>query len=114
MDIVKIASLLILCVAVLPTYAMAKERVVWGKVTNVEPKREFHTTEPATGCEVAKPQPSEGLAEVLRWDLQIQCAYHETSRTTAYRVEYRWDGRTYTQTMDKHPGTRIPLLLNLR
>ena len=114
MELVKSSSLLIFCVALLPMLATANERVVWGKVTDVEPVRETSTIKPTDACEVAKPTPSQGLVELLSWDLQAQCAYRETSRITAYRVKYRWDGRTYTQTVDKHPGKRIPLLLKLQ
>lgn len=114
MEIVKSAIVLTLCVILLPVYAMATERVVWGNVTKVESVRETYTVKPAVACDVTKPARSQGLVELLSWDLQTQCATRETSQVTGYRVEYRWDGRTYTQTMDEHPGTRIPLLLKLR
>ncbi len=105
-----LAALLLLPVA---GHADVVERIVWGEVVNVEPVVEQRNVAPSPDCPVSRPETFD-LAELLAWDLRRECLRHSTSRIRGYRVDYRWDGRTYSRLMDESPGKRIPLLVKFK
>ena len=91
-------------------YAETVERIVWGEVLNVEPIVEHHQIAPQPDCRTERPV-TDDLRELLAWDLRRECVRRTHSTVNAYRVEYRWDGRTYSKLMSTSPGKRIPLLV---
>jgi len=40
--------------------------------------------------------------------------YHQEERINSYSVTYRYQGKTYTTEMDRHPGKRIPVEVSVR
>ena len=58
-------------------------------------------------CHPPKPHGG-GLAELLAWDLRLDCAA-ATPAVTGYRVYYRWDGHTYSRVMAQPPGATVPV-----
>lgn len=67
-----------------------------------------------TGQDCRPPRPSGlDLAALLAWDLQLDCPASARQPASAYRVFYRWDGRTYSQVMDRHPGASVPVHVRL-
>ncbi len=94
-------------------HAEVVERIVWGDVVNVEPVVEQHNVAPSPDCPINRPETLE-LAELLAWDLRRDCLHRSTSKIRGYRVDYRWDGRTYSRLMDESPGKRIPLLVKFK
>ena len=111
---IKVALLFAALFAAVLAQAEPIERVVWGQVTKVEPIVE--TTQPAVprGCPLQKPPPGAALEALLSWDLDLSCQVAPISRVVAYVVEYHWDGRAYSLTMDQHPGNRVPLVMKVR
>lgn len=89
------------------------ERVVWAQVTQVEPLVESADVTPSADCLQPPPDRSQGLVALLRWDLRAECVAKRDTRTTGYRVEYRWDGRTYSRLMRERPGSEVRLLLKI-
>ena len=102
-----------LCFAPLSVAAETVERVVWGDVVNVEPVVEARNVAPPPDCSNAGPASADLLA-LLAWDLRRDCVRRSSSRISGYRVEYRWDGRTYSRLMDAAPGKRVPLLVKFK
>ena len=94
-------------------HADVVERIVWGEVINVEPVIERRHVAPAPDCPAKRPD-TPYLAELLAWDLRRDCLRRSASTVHGYRVDYRWDGRTYTRMMDESPGKRIPLLVKFK
>ena len=89
------------------------QRVVWAEVTRVVPIVDTQVTRPGPDCGGAKPHAAD-LSDLLAWYLQPQCRLISTSHTQGYKVDYVWDGRSYTMESTKHPGERIALRLRLR
>ena len=108
-------AICLLCLS-LPGLSEARttQRVVYGQVTDVQPVEEDYQTSVCVSADPETKPASAGLSELLTWDLQPHCRQSSQTRVTAYRVKYRWDGRSYTQVMKKDPGERVPLLLKLR
>lgn len=63
-------------------------------------------------CNAPKPPASAGLGALLAWEL-APCN-RNPQQISHYRVYYRWDGRTYSQTMPERPEHSIPLTLKIR
>ncbi len=67
----------------------------------------------ADGGDCAPPRPSGlDLAALLAWDLRLDCP-DPAPPVAGYRVFYRWDGRTYSLVMDRHPGATLPVRVRL-
>ncbi|XOV82637.1 MAG: hypothetical protein ACFHXK_17475 [bacterium] len=65
-------------------------------------------------CQIAdKPAAARGLMAQLRWDFALQCNNAQPA-PEAYQVTYTWDGRTYTERLNFHPGRHIPLEVQYR
>jgi hypothetical protein len=60
-------------------------------------------------CQPAKPAGDAGLADLLAWDLRLHC-----EAATAFRVYYRWDGRTFSRVMSERPGSTVPVRVRIR
>ncbi len=89
------------------------EKVVYAPVLRVVPTTPLRT--PPIPCNTGKkPAVSAGLAAQLRWDFDIHCSTSVATRASRFTVTYSWDGRTYTQTMDRHPGDRVALQVRVR
>ena len=78
-------------------------------------RAEVIRVEPIGGAPVSKrcvaPKPrTTDLVSLLRWDL---CTEPVESRPSAYRVYYRWDGRTYDRVMKREPGPTVPIKIRL-
>ena len=43
----------------------------------------------------------------------VRSSWHEEQRLDGYRVEYRYNGRTYHTTMDHNPGDRVRVNVNV-
>lgn len=92
--------------------AFAGELRVSAPVIDVEPI-------PGPASEVqrcdGKPSASASLADLLAWDLGLNCRTErvESATVTGYRVFYRWDDRVYSQVMSSAPGPTIPLRVRL-
>ncbi|MDA1076982.1 MAG: hypothetical protein O3A63_19880 [Proteobacteria bacterium] len=87
-----------------------------GQVVKVIPVKE--TTERLVmdqPCVAARPEEGSDLGSVLRWDLRVECQQRKEVRETitAYKVYYRWDGRTYDVLMPEPPGKTIPVRVNI-
>ena len=50
-----------------------------------------------------------GLADLLAWDLRLGC-----EAPAAFRVFYRWDGRTFSRVMAERPGATVPVRVRVR
>ncbi len=44
---------------------------------------------------------------------EVRHAYHSEERIVGYKVKYRYHGRVYHTRMDRHPGDRIPVRVNV-
>ena len=64
----------------------------------------------AGGCQPPKPWRGAGLTELLAWDLRASCS---AASVSAYRVYFRWDGRTHSRVMAHHPGATVPVRVTL-
>jgi hypothetical protein len=107
---------LIFCFSLIASWAHGEtsERMVWGKVTHVEPITQAPTHTSPKGCPAEKPAAGASLTNLLSWDLDPKCHSASASRIVGYRVDYHWDGRKYSINMTEHPGDRIPLRMTLR
>ena len=96
-------------------HALAEERVVHGKVVKVVPITETQTTQQTqTTCHHRKPAINSGLSALLDWDLLRDCNLISGAKVvTGYQVFYQWDNRTYSRTMNQHPGASVRLLLTV-
>ncbi len=96
-------------------HALAEERVVHGKVVKVVPITETQTPQQTrTACHLPKPVIYSGLSALLDWDLLHDCDLMSAAKVvTGYQVFYQWDNRTYSRTMNQHPGASVRLLLTV-
>lgn len=93
--------------------ASSVEKVVYAPVLRVVATAPSTTT--PQFCDTGiKPEAGAGLAAQLRWDFGIVCPTSPATSSGRYEVTYTWDGRTYTQTMDRHPGPRVALQIRVR
>lgn len=60
-------------------------------------------------CQPARPVAGAGLADLLAWDLRLDC-----EAPAAFRVFYRWDGRTFSRVMAERPGPTVPVRVRVR
>ncbi|MBK81612.1 MAG: hypothetical protein CMQ43_11965 [Gammaproteobacteria bacterium] len=60
-------------------------------------------------CQPPKPPAGTGLADLLAWDLRLGC-----EAPAAFRVFYRWDGRTFSRVMAERPGATVPVRVRVR
>ena len=92
--------------------SFAGELQVRAPVTRVEPM-----LAEGTRIEHCAPRPDTraGLSAMLRWDLGLSCEVEHLPSTevTGYRVFYQWDERTYSQIMQRDPGSSITLEVRL-
>ncbi len=104
--------MLTVCVLVFALTANANELQVRAPVVTVEP-----LTDPPMEVEHChgQPQSDAGLADLLAWDLGLNCTTElvESATVRGYRVFYRWDDRVYSQIMSSVPGDTIPLTIRL-
>ncbi|HEX7036299.1 MAG TPA: hypothetical protein VF210_11020 [Pseudomonadales bacterium] len=84
--------------------AAAAEMLVQGEVIDVVPVAAGGRAV-ANDCHPPRPRPEDGLVALLGWDLRASCR----AAANAYRVYYRWDGRTYSRLMPEPPGDTVPL-----
>lgn len=89
--------------------APAAELLVQGEVIDVVPLGSGGARR-AADCRAPAPGPGAGLVERLGWDLQSACP----AAPAAYRVYYRWDGRTYSRVTTEPPGDTVPLRVRVR
>jgi hypothetical protein len=92
--------------------AKASELQVHAPVVNVEPLRE--APQEIERCP-DRPLSDAGLAEILVWDLGLNCTTEliHSATVNGYRVSYRWDDRVYSQVMSTPPGNTVPLKVRL-
>jgi hypothetical protein len=93
-------------------FAHGQELRAWGEVVHAEPIRTSHNVLREQGdCNPARPDTDATLAELLGWDLRIDCTQviDREERVDGYRVTYRWDGRTLETVMSEPPADRIAL-----
>lgn len=94
------------CTAVVPAAGTGAEIRAQASVVDVVPL--------GAGSEIeacpARP-PGQDLAALLAWDLRLHCAAGKPP--SGYRVYYRWDGRTYSRIMDRHPGDSVAVRVRL-
>lgn len=60
-------------------------------------------------CQPPRPDADAGLADLLAWDLRLGC-----EAPAAFRVFYRWDGRTFSRVMAERPGPTVPVRVQVR
>ena len=60
-------------------------------------------------CQPPRPAAGAGLADLLAWDLRLRC-----EAPAAYRVVYRWDGRTFSRMVAERPGPTVPVRVRIR
>lgn len=92
--------------------ALGAELLVEGQVLDVTPVTQPGRQSPGF-CDAPKPGPSAGLVALLAWDLRATCASAPAAEPEAYRVVYRWDGRTYSRIMRSPPGDTVRLRVRL-
>lgn len=68
------------------------------------------TLRPVGDCRRPRPAADAGLVDLLGWDLRVGCP----APPNAYRVYYRWDGRTYSRVTAEPPGDTVPLRVRIR
>lgn len=96
--------------------ALAAETQVYGKVLSVEP---IVNGPVATCASAEKPASEDGLAALLTWDLQTRpdarraCRQQRADQVEGYRVTYAYAGREFDAVLPEHPGSRVPLMLEL-
>lgn len=61
------------------------------------------------GCQPVRPVAGAGLADLLAWDLRLDC-----EAPAAFRVFYRWDDRTFSRVMAERPGRTVPVRVKVR
>lgn len=89
--------------------AAAAEMLVQGEVIDVVPVS-AGAAAVAGDCRPPRPRPEDGLVALLGWDLRADCP----AAPSAYRVYYRWDGRTYSRLMSERPGETVPLRVRVQ
>lgn len=89
--------------------ALGAEMRAMAPVVDVVPIGEAGAT--SQDCQPARPSGLD-LGALLAWDLRLDCPA-AARRQASYRVFYRWDGRTYSQVMDRHPGASVPVHVRL-
>ena len=94
--------------------ALAAEMRVQGEVVEVVPiTRSGAVAAAENDCQPLKPLGG-NLIALLEWDLRASCPSTAHQQISAYRVYYRWDGRTYSQVMREPPGDTVPLRVRIR
>jgi hypothetical protein len=110
-----VGTVIVASFAWLPLAAPAAEMIVQGEVIDVVPVAEStaRPAAPAVDCHPAKPRHGANLLELLEWDLRVRCPA-PAGTASAYRVYYRWDGRTYSRIMREPPGETVSLRVRVR
>lgn len=95
--------------------ARGGEMIVQGQVVDVVPLSDSGNSAGRASCQPPKPGAGADLVALLAWDLRTECSGAlPAARVSAYRVYYRWDGRTYSQVMSEPPGETVSLRVRVR
>ena len=101
---------LILMLAIVAAPVVAGEMLVEGRVVRVVP---IHGQDQVTSRECSNPRPpaTAGIADVLTWDLQLDCQVRRRTVDVVegYRVYYEWDDRLFETVLAEAPADTIML-----
>lgn len=88
----------------------AQQLQVAARVVGVEPIYAAARTH----CDVPPPRAADGLAATLQWDLAGRCREQPAgTEPIRWRVQYKWDNRTFSTETRRKPGDTLPIVVTL-